>query len=258
MRGFSASINLKAGVVSMADLNFSVGGYYNRNFLAWTSKSIPSFGYLNMHKAAPDAMVDVNRASDGVIRKETPNLAVPILTNDVYSISGQGTGGAFRAWRNDVGVVGNRKMHSGNANGHYGSELNPLKGALDGSVGLSVSSSGVWEDANDALRNSNDPNLYGFHGGVGYREDYEPWYFKVEGDVGTDPLGDLDYIGGDAPVRLAVTIDPDGSGRKLGHLYQGLEDKNGSAIVGLNARESYVTDPNRRPRNQVVNYVVGP
>ncbi len=255
MGGYSVSINLKAGAVSGADPNFSIGGYYNRNFLAWDVKDIPSYGYLNMHKAAPEDMVDVNRASDGVIRKETPNLAVPILTNDVYSISGQGTGGAFRAWRNDVGVVGNRKMYSGNASGHIGTELNPFKGALDGSLGLSVSSSGMWENANDAVRDANHPNLYGFHGGDGYRADYEPWYFKVEGDLGTDPLGDLNYIGGDEPVRLAVNIDSDGSGRKLGHLYEGLEDKNGNPIGGLNARESYLTDPNRRPRNQVVNHV---
>lgn len=256
MAGFSVAYTMKTGPTPVLDPYYGITGRYSTSFLSWKEKDVASYGFLNLHKASEADMVDMNRENEGVIRKETPNLAIPILTNDVYSISGQGTGGAFRAWRNDVGVGGNRKMTSVYGSGSLGTEFNPFKGAFDFSLGATITTSGVWENGNEVLRDNGSKNrYYGFHGADGYREDFEPWYFKIEGDLGTDPLGDLAYAGGDKPVRIAVKVDPDGTGRKFGHAYDGLEDEQGNALTGVPPRESYLSDQQRRPRNQIVSHL---
>jgi hypothetical protein len=255
MSGGALNLRVRTGISLLgADPNLELTGFYNYNDLAWTERDIPAYGYLNMHRAPDHAMTDMNRENDGMIRKETPNLAIPMLTNDVYQFSGHGTGGVFRAWRNEVGVVGNRKAVSTSSNFGAGIELNPTKFAGDVSAGLSESESGVWENRNDVL-NSTSPYTYGFHGKDGHREDYEPWYFKMEGDLSTDPTNDLSYLNGTGPIRLGINDLDDPDGRKIGRLQASLEDKNGTLISGLTPLESYATDPNRRSRNVVIDYV---
>ncbi|OJV51461.1 MAG: hypothetical protein BGO31_09200 [Bacteroidetes bacterium 43-16] len=64
-----------------------------------------SYGYLNLDQADENGLMDFSREKDGVYNRTLPNLPLSSMTYDIFSISGQGTGGMFRPFRNDFGSV---------------------------------------------------------------------------------------------------------------------------------------------------------
>ena len=63
------------------------------------------FGYLYSEDATDEGIMDFSRDKDGVYNKSLQNLPLASMTYDVYSVSGHGTGGMFRPFRNDIGTV---------------------------------------------------------------------------------------------------------------------------------------------------------
>ena len=53
----------------------------------------------------PEDALDFNRERDGAIHEQSPNLALPVLTHELYVVSGRDVVGTFRSYRNDVPVV---------------------------------------------------------------------------------------------------------------------------------------------------------
>lgn len=67
--------------------------------------SKPGFGYLYAEHAPNEGIMDFSRHNDGYYNKSLKNLPLASMTYDVYAITGQGTGGTFRPYRNDIGSV---------------------------------------------------------------------------------------------------------------------------------------------------------
>lgn len=67
----------------------------------------PAYGYMYYEDAKDDvnALMDFNRLNDRVYNLKTPILSVPVYTYDVFSISGEGTGGSFRGYHGNMGYV---------------------------------------------------------------------------------------------------------------------------------------------------------
>lgn len=63
------------------------------------------YGYLYSEDAPEDGIMDFSREKDGYYNSTLKNLPLSSMTYDVYAISGQGTGGVFRPFRNDIGSV---------------------------------------------------------------------------------------------------------------------------------------------------------
>ncbi len=63
------------------------------------------FGYLYAENAPNDAVMDYSRDNDGYYNNTLRNLPLSSMTYDLYSVSGHGTGGVFRPFRNDIGSV---------------------------------------------------------------------------------------------------------------------------------------------------------
>jgi len=91
-----------------------LGGFGYVNASATFSKltfnddaSRSSYGYLYLQHANIDnsSILDFTRDKDGMFNKSMQYLPVPNMTYDIYSLSGQGTGGMFRPFRNDFGNV---------------------------------------------------------------------------------------------------------------------------------------------------------
>lgn len=95
------------GEIYSVNIHEKIKGYYSRTYLAVDDKVSyhPAFGMLYLQEANnnKDALLDFNRANDGVYTPNTPTIAMPVYTYDVFSINGEGTGGSFRAYRGDVG-----------------------------------------------------------------------------------------------------------------------------------------------------------
>lgn len=88
---------------------YHLSGYFRKSKIAKEDEKQvkPAFGYLYYQQANgnKDAMLDFNRLNDVVYTKNNPTIAIPNYTYDVYTISGEGTGGSFRPYRGDIGYV---------------------------------------------------------------------------------------------------------------------------------------------------------
>ncbi|MEO7048715.1 MAG: hypothetical protein ABI091_25665, partial [Ferruginibacter sp.] len=86
-----------------------LSGYYSENFIAQKDKITlhNAYGFLHYQDANndPKAMLDFNRINDGVYTPNSPAIALPVYTYDIFSITGEGTGGSFRAYRGDIGYM---------------------------------------------------------------------------------------------------------------------------------------------------------
>lgn len=243
--GRNAFIQFKLG----ADLfgafpDGAVNGFFNTQYLRNRNKDIntSAYGYLNLQNAGGGSMLDFNREKDGMIRKESPNLAIPVMTCDIYSVTGQGVGGMYRAYRNDVGILHDVNTESHTAGGALGLEpglgIGPHIGG-DLSVNYSKSQSGKWEDHNKINEK------YKFKGTYPGVANYEPAYFKAHGEMTSDDLNELDNIGGDQPVRIDLesengVVNKFPAGEKLIR-------KDGGQVTPV----SYASDK-REPRNMLV------
>lgn len=220
-----------------------VRGFYNEQWLKNRNKNVSAdaYGYLNYQNGTDSkAMLDFNREKDGMVTKESPNLAIPSMTYDIYSASGQGMAAMYRPMRNDFGVLWDAETISTATAGSAGVDVGP--GASHVGVNLSInhskSVSGKWTGGADALTD------------VSFKDHtinsaYEPWYFKVHGEPDTESTALINSLGGDKAVRMQLTGDnhsPSLTGQ--------LELRSGSP--GMTAPKNSEVNQERRPRNQVI------
>jgi hypothetical protein len=107
---FNAVFNLKVGRERKGIFkNTNITGYYSRSWIKEKHKTQnkPAFGYMYYEKGDgnKNAMLDFNRLNDGGYTKKTPVISIPSYTYDIFNISGEGTGGNFRAYRGNMGFV---------------------------------------------------------------------------------------------------------------------------------------------------------
>jgi len=67
--------------------------------------SRPGYGYLYAENAPNEGIMDFSRQNDGYYNTSVRNLPLSSMTYDIYAVSGHGTGGVFRPFRNDIGSV---------------------------------------------------------------------------------------------------------------------------------------------------------
>lgn len=63
------------------------------------------YGYMYSENANDESILDFSRHNEGVYNNTLQNLPLASMTYDIYSVSGHGTGGIFRPFRNDIGTV---------------------------------------------------------------------------------------------------------------------------------------------------------
>jgi len=179
-----------------------VRGFYNEQQLKNDNKwvSTPTYGYLNYQNTAEaHALQDFNREMDGMVRKETPNLPIPALSYDIYSLTGQGVAAMYRPMRTDYGVVRDPRTESTSVGGNVGGDVGPALAHVGVNLGInhSKSVSGAWSEKNEI------GNSFQFQSQQ-LNSAYEPWYFKVHGEASARPADPVTALGGDNAVRVAL------------------------------------------------------
>ncbi|MCU0368373.1 MAG: hypothetical protein MUF39_06045 [Cyclobacteriaceae bacterium] len=251
MQNLSVTGNLKLGLEATGFVaNIAPTGYYmEQGQLTKTLKS-RAYGYLHLQNGqkSTSAMMDFNREKDGSFNRSTYNLPLTNLTYDIYSVSGQGTGGSYRLFRSDVGHVYDIASYS-TSDGYSGSVEaglgNIFKAGTDIVVNSAYSNSGDWVDSK-AYEN------YSFQGND--QSDYEAAYFKEanEKSINSDP-GFLTRYGGYKACRFElddeIPFDTKTSGKIITSQGQTLEanteskrkkrDKKNQSIATLTNREVY-------------------
>lgn len=181
----------------------AVGGYRTEQKLATKYRKNPAFGYMCTENGQynGNAIFDFNREKEGTFFRNTPNLPVTNYTYDIFSVSGQGTGGSYRAFRSEMGTVADPSNYTTSSGYSIGAEVglgNIAHVGGDFIENSSFSSSGQWTEGNLAipfLRNKS----------AGDDPLYEPYYFKEANElsVDSDP-GFFDMQGGVAAYSVEI------------------------------------------------------
>lgn len=204
----NTSITLSAKVGSnffFVDGFYSIAGYYSSQRLLDNHRVQPAYGYLNTDNGASiaQALTDFNRENDIGFSENTPALPVTNFTYDVYAVSGQGIGGAYRPYRSDIGSLGDSYTGSVGSGANIGAEFamgGVAKGGVDYIVNSVITTTGKWEDDNQ----SNDKLRFKTRSGVADKT-YEPYYFKSVGEMSVDEDQEFyEKIGGDKAVALLL------------------------------------------------------
>ncbi|MDB5256584.1 MAG: hypothetical protein JWM14_1279 [Chitinophagaceae bacterium] len=238
------------GEIFGLDANAYLNGYYSRQQLLTKSKTFSAYGYLYSHNfrhgLEDHAMHDFNREKDEPFNKKySTNLALTNYTYDVYSVSGQGIGGTYRPYRNDIGVVhdpltvslGDGSISLGGEVGlgnavHFGTDLN---------VAVTVSRDGSWPTLGGVDR------LLDFRASDASNPAYEPVYFKQAGELNPNVSNEfLNNIGGFEPYRIKLN--------QVGlDYYPSKKLTNGQTDIDLNSGPVYKSD--RQARNQNISFL---
>jgi len=153
---------------------FSGGQVSESNVNYQTDGTRPAYGYFHLDKAGKADVLDFSREKDGNVNKRTRYLPPSSMTYDIYSVNGQGTGGTFRPFRNDISTVYDPQTSSEGANSSHmaeGGYGNLVEAGYDLKKAETRSWSGSWEKHFRKATGKKDGDLF------------EPFYFKQAGEL---------------------------------------------------------------------------
>ncbi len=244
---FSFSASLGAELFGITG-GFSPRGYFTKQELLKKVDSRSAFGYLHSKKGTDHegSLLDFNVEKDGAFRENTPIIPLSHGTYDIFSATGQGLSGQFRAMRNDVGLFSKDFTAPFSDNGNIGVEVdaaNLFHGGFEADATSTQSSGTPWE-SNNLIKN----NLAFTEN----KEIYEAVYFKGSTEkIITDPVF-YEAIGGDDPIKVKLS-NVDAKARANSKFtveeqqtYKSVKTINGSLHRNENKREK---------RNQIFNYL---
>ena len=164
-RSFSTAANLPPIHVPMVSnswgVSFQIGGAgaylegygtVNCNIVSQTTPSGPlknlACGILYADKAGEKTLQDFNREKEICVDHDSKNLPLPVMTNDLYHITGELQGGTFRAYRSDYGHFYDNFIENSTAANDIGVDLAFGDGVQLGtniSFTSGTSTTGDWE-----------------------------------------------------------------------------------------------------------------
>jgi hypothetical protein len=242
MRSFNMSLTLKAGASWWGVFGAPyVTGFYNEQRLDKDARntSTAAYGYLNYQHASSQDLLDYNREKDGMVTPRTPNLGIPSLSYDIYSVTGQGIGMMYRPMRNDYGIIYDQETSSVSNSIGLGVDVAPAAShvGVNLTVNHAKSTTGKWSENNEMIGRasfiSKETNKI-----------FEPWYFKVHGETTSENADVLKSIGGDKAVR--VKIEDHSNTRAIARL----ENNSNSWTAPVNTE--LVNSVDRKPRSQSI------
>lgn len=171
--------------------NVAVYGMFSR--LKYDSDgSMKGYGYLYSEEADDASILDFTRDKDGMFNEKMKNLPLGNMTYDIYSVSGQGTGGSFRPFRNDFGSVYDPAVSS--KGGEFSANLEAGIGNLF-EIGADITTShtditsGPWEDYKRPFTKNKSGSVY------------ENIYFKQAGEATSVNEDYLNVLQGVNPIQ---------------------------------------------------------
>ncbi|MBC9929534.1 hypothetical protein [Chitinophaga qingshengii] len=212
------------------------------------TRKLPAFGYLHYEDAArrPEALLDFNRERELPVKEALKTIAIPAYTYDVFSISGEGTGGMFRAYRSDVGYMYDPYVRT---------KDNSLTGGLDFGLGdlfhlganLDMTSSNTTTEAWQA-----DNKLATQLAFTSSNLNYEASYFRNPGEMSINPRAFYDAVGGDDIVTAQLSGDASRNIGTTGNLYR---YKNGEHTGLFPIPAGKARKAERDKRTQLITYL---
>lgn len=242
MGGVGIAFGNKAHLPSfMTDSTISVALNVGFN-VAWPkdeNRIVNGYGYMHTEDGddyeKENFALDFNREKDVTVNKHSEVLAVPVSTQDIYQVKGHGVGGVFRPFRSDVGIYSDAQVTSNIWGGQLvpeiGNSVDKYHIGGDFAFMQSQSQSGIW--FKDGIANNNNTDYAQISDLQFYKKSeasahalYEPFYFKMMGEMTASPENELYHLWDDEPAlfRLAKTMEQNNDGFAIrptleGHKY---------------------------------------
>lgn len=230
--------------------HYGINGYVTTQYIAEPDKfqQLPAYGYLYLYNGGvkTNALLDYNRERDMPAREDNPAIAMPFYTYDAFSISGEGTGGMFRAYRNDIGYVFDHPMKTRDKSISGGVDVGTGYAAH---VGADFTQSHAWS-ANGPWREENPmAQLINF---TDVDKNYEPVYFRNPGEMAINNGAFYKTIGESDVVMPELTGHQTRHISTTGNLlrYRGGKIVDKTPITTANARKT-----DRDKRTQLITYL---
>ncbi|MCW3463663.1 DUF5977 domain-containing protein [Chitinophaga nivalis] len=249
------TVNLRLGFeYKTVSPSFMLSGYVSRQTILPKDSyvKIPAYGYLNFQNGSKNlnGLMDFNREKDVPFREkpDMTNIAVPAYTYDVFSISGEGNGGMFRAYRNDIGNVFDHAVTTKDNSTRAGGDLgygDVLHTGVDLNFTRSYTESGMWTTDNPLSR------IIAFQHP---QKDFEAVYFKNPGEKTVDPKAYYDALGGDDLVA-AKLFQWDRNSPVISTTNRLTRYVNQAAVGDVVLNSSNAKNTQRSKRTQVISYL---
>jgi hypothetical protein len=239
------------GEATVLHPNGYLSGYYGKEYVAAedTSLSLPAYGYLNFQNRgdAWGSLTDFNREKELPYRENppVPHIAIPQYTYDVFSMSGEGNVGMFRAYRGDIGFIADHLISNKSTTGALSLDLgggDMVHAGVDLNGNYSTTQSGPWLSENP-LR-----DIIDFQASNGL---YEAAYFRNPAEKTINTTNFYKAIGGDNVATVALSQN--GSSITTTNnlmLYNGEKQVGLDTLTAANAVKS-----TRDKRAQVISYL---
>ncbi len=215
----SASLTAKAGSeIFGVTLNADVTGYFSNQWLKNKSSDKRAYGYLYEEQKPlghDDVLLDFNREPEGLLAKGTMNLPLTNHTYDIYSASGQGVGGSFRAMRSDLPTLHDDYTKSMGGGGSFGGEFGAgllLKAGINVGWNYNKTESGMWNDGNHLIKHASHIKL----NSIPEEIDYEPAFFASIGELSMSDTTFFDLFDRENLMEPRLNV---GGGTVLTHRY---------------------------------------
>jgi hypothetical protein len=243
------------GAVKGFFADFFLSGYVAKQYIADadTLLELPSYGYLHYAAGAQNtaSLLDFNREKEVPYREKPaiPHIAIPAYTYDAFSISGEGTGGMFRAYRSDIGFVYDHTIRTKDRSHRLGVDLGVgdlFHAGLDLNMNRVITENGPWINQN-LLREA-----------TYFRTDsadFQAVYFRNPGEKSINDKRFYEKLGGDDVVTVGLS-QPEGSNSGMIFATNYLRRyKNGrfNGFDTLNRRNAVKQE--RDKRTQVISYL---
>lgn len=256
MTNYNFTFTAKVGTTAYAyHPSVFISAYGGKEYIAATdtSLSLPAFGYLNLQDRGNNwsALTDFNREKEIPYRDNppVPHIAVPAYTYDVFSISGEGTGGMFRAYRGDIGFIADHLMSSKTTTGAASIDLgfgDAFHGGVDLNANYSNTQTGPWLPENNLM------------GSIPFQKSnglYEAAYFRNPGEKTTNTSDFYKAVGND-DVLTASLLQPGGSSGSTITASNILRRYRNKELVGLDTLPtSGIVKASRDKRSEVISYL---
>jgi len=164
--------------------------------------ALPAYGYLYYQDGAKNnnALLDFNREKEVMYRESppVPNIAIPNYTYDVFSITGEGTGGMFRPYRGDIGFMHDPFIRTRDASDRLSVDVGAGDLAhigIDLNVNRAFTQDGPWREQNSMA------GVAGFRNSAGT---FESVYFRNPGEKAINAKSYYDVLGGDDVVTVGL------------------------------------------------------
>lgn len=207
---FTAKVGLEEIVFHPS---FYISGYGSSQYIAPadTLLALPAYGYLHFQDGVghDNGLLDMNREKELPYRDKPtmPHIAVPFYTYDAFSITGEGTGGMFRAYRGDIGYVHDHFIRTRDGSDRLSIDVGVpslVHAGADLNLTRSFTQSGAWLDQNVMQKV------------ISFKKDsalFEAAYFRNPGEKAINQRSFYEGIGGDDVV--AVKLFQPGSGSSV-------------------------------------------